>query len=157
MVFNSYGPEDNSAATGARVYYFFPRTRLPDILVQGDFVTVQTATPGVDFTFSRTTGLMTNFSAGNFIEEPVAPTNSGGIQLQLSRGLMLDVGYARGYDPSTKPTASSVFYDGFMHKCSVKNSMLFKYLPDGDIVFNMSDLDLDVFLKRQCPQLVYTL
>jgi hypothetical protein len=157
MVFNSFGPEENATSTGARVYYFFPRTQNPSLIIENESFSIQTASPDVRLKFSKTTGQVLELSTGSVSEDAtVDPKNKGGLQLKNTKGLMLDSGFAMGQDPSALPKNSSVFTDGAGHSCTVVNSKIYKYFGSGDVQFAFTDAELDILLKKLCPQLIYS-
>jgi hypothetical protein len=155
MVFNSYTKEETPQSTGARVYYFFPRSLMPDIQVQNDLVTVQTATPGLTFKFSRLNSSILDFSWGEFKQDPqIDRANHGGLELKNKKGLMLDSGFAFDQDARGLPNQTSVFTDGAGGTCKVQNTSIYNYLPGDEVQFKFKDdASLSKFLKSTCPQL----
>ena len=155
MVFNSYSKDEAPLSTGARVYYFFPRALTPDIQIQGDFVTVQAATPGLTFKFSKIDGKIYDFSWGDFKQDPqIDRSNNGGLELKNKTGLMLDSGFAFDQDARALSNHTSVFFDGTGQSCSVANTSIYNYLADSEIELKFKDdAAVSQFVKSACPHL----
>lgn len=153
MVFNSYGP-GGIDKTGAREFYFFPRTAYPSFEDLGENIKIRTSDPYQFFIMDKENGRFLDFSFGSISEDPiVSATNNGGIEIQ-SQGLILDVGYMQGNSPAADPKRKSVFHDGQGNSCQVQNKEVFRYFGTGDVDFKFEDRDLRTFLKLRCPNLI---
>lgn len=153
MVFNSY--EYSKGTDGARVFYFFPRTRMPNFEKQSNGqIRVQTSSPGVFFDFDQVALRFAGMGGGILTEDPqVRPDNAGGIELKDIQTLWLDVGFKFKGDPSADPSRSSTFRDPEGRRCEVSNSKIFTFTADGDSFFKLNDAELKTFLKTHCPGL----
>lgn len=153
MVFNSYGNGPDSESTGARVYYFFPRTKVPHAYIRGAEIVAETATPGLEFVFDSANQNLKSVSLGKVQEElKVHPGNNGGIEIQELSVLWLDSGFKQGSDPTQDMTRNSVFRDHKNNFCTVKNKEIFAMI-NGSLEFKYSDLDLKKFLSKRCSNL----
>jgi hypothetical protein len=153
MVFNSYGDGPDSESTGARVYYFFPRTKVPHAYIRGSEIVAETATPGLEFVFDSANQNLKSVSLGKVYEEiKVHPGNKGGIEIQELAVLWLDSGFKMGSDPTQDMTRNSVFRDHKNNSCTVKNKEIFAMIS-GSLEFKHSDLDLKKFLAKRCSNL----
>jgi len=151
MVFNSYGEAEGPTMTGARVFYFFPRTQTPDIQATATQVLVKTANPAVTLQIDRKTFAMKGVTNGKVTEDKnVLRTNAGGIELSKMSVLWLDSGFHLGSDPTADETALSTFHDSKNQTCTVKNAELFNYSSSGDVAFKFDDTELSKFLKSRC-------
>jgi len=154
MVFNSYSTSGSPSATGARVFYLFPRVLTPKYTVNSSQFKVSTSAPGIEILFHKNKPRIAGMNGGVIKESSkVSPSNSGGVELSNMKTLYLDVGFRQGQDPSTDPNRSSTFVDSRGQKCALKNHELFKYFSDGDTEFLFSDQELKKFLGQRCPNL----
>lgn len=157
MVFNSYGWGDDSDSTGAREYFFFPRTA--DLSFNWNTQSRQleiTAVSGDQFFFDYEEAQLAGMSKGQVkLATEVNKTNKGGVEILKYQGLLLDGGFKVGSAPTSSSSRNSIFKDAAGTSCTVKNTALFTYESDGDVFFKFSDKDLSVFLKRVCPKLQF--
>lgn len=159
MVFNSFGPGEDSSSTGAREFFLFPRpvgqlSHSWDDSTQR--LTIKNIT-GDEFVFDSRKARLMSITRGNVIvANDVDPKNKGGVEFQDFPGLIMDGGWSLGASPTGKKSNSSVFQDAKGKKCSVKNSELFKYTSTGDNIFKFrSDSGLQSFLKTRCPSITF--
>lgn len=153
MVFNSY--EYDKGTDGARVFYFFPRTRLPSFQKQANGqMMVQTSAPGIFLFYDKVKTRFAGMIGGLLKEDPkVHPQNKGGIELMNVKTLWLDSGFKFKGDPTADPQRHSVFIDLAGKRCEVKNSEIFNFTADGDSNFKMTDAELKSFIRVRCPGL----
>lgn len=156
MVFNSYGDGNGSQYTGARLYYFFPRVQMPNLIVgNNNVVTISTSTPSVQLDFDSQTAKAVYISGGEITEaQEIRPDNKGGVEIDKVNALMLDVGYKAGADPATDLNANSVFKDHLGNSCQVKNNEVFKMNGD-DVEIKFDDAELKKILATRCPTLQF--
>ncbi|MEN0057806.1 MAG: hypothetical protein AAGB31_03140 [Bdellovibrio sp.] len=156
MVFNSFGPGDESVTTGAREFYMFPRKEKQFSHTWNDETRelIITHVTGDVFTFdSQKAELKSIGQAQVKVADKVDPKNRGGVEISQYPGLLLDGGFKLGSSPTGVSTAQSTMKDVLGNTCSVKNSELFRYPAGGDIIFRYTDKALGAFLKKRCPQL----
>lgn len=157
MVFNSFGPGDESSTTGAREFYMFPRVS-NEITYSWDEqnkLLMVVAATGDKFVFdSRKARLISITRANATVANDIIPTNRGGIEINNFQGMMMDGGWALGRSPTSNKNGSSQFKDNAGTTCSIKNSELFRYTSSGDNIFRYKDdVSLQKLLKNRCPQL----
>lgn len=154
MVFNSYGEGANSATTGSREYYFFPRSSPVGLKMDAAAGTIQvTMANGDEVSIDSTTAQIRSSSRGEATVSPrVDPANLGGVEFPRYDGLMLDTGYSRGGSAADKPERQSTFRSAYGQLCRVANREIFAY-ADGDHSFKFNDAELSAFLKKRCPAL----
>lgn len=157
MVFNSYGWGEDSDSTGAREYFFFPRTA--DLSFNWNTQSRQleiTAVSGDQFFFGYEDAQLASMSKAQVKLAPeVNKTNKGGVEILKYQGLLMDGGFRIGSAPTSNRGGSSTFRDAAGASCTVKNTALFKYESDGDLFFKYTDKELSVFLKRVCSKLQF--
>lgn len=154
MVFDSYGKGTNSATTGSREFYFFPRSEKVGLEMDAASGTILvTMANGDAVSIDSTTAQIRSSSRGEVIVSPrVDPANLGGVEFPRYGGLMLDAGYARGRSPSDSRDGQSTFRSAQGQLCRVANREIFAY-ADGDHAFKFDDAGLSAFLKKRCPAL----
>lgn len=152
MVFNSYGEGTNSATTGSREYYFFPRSGKLDLKIDAAAGTIAvTMANGDEVAIDSTTAQIRSMSRGEVAVSPrIDPSNQGGVEFPHYDGLMLDTGYSRGGSAAHSPDRVSTFRTGQGQLCRVVNRELFRY-AGGDHFFKFDDAELSAFLKKRCP------
>lgn len=156
MIFNSFGPGPESETTGAREIYFFPRNVKPLSYEYSpaDKLLAVTTPSGKVFTFNTEKAILVSISGTNFTQDyNVVKGNNGGIQITQNDGFYLDLGFTLGQSPSQNPNRKITFKDTANRTCQVKNSGVFKYTADSDVVFKYNDAQLKTYLKTSCPQL----
>lgn len=154
MVFNSYGPGSVVETTGARTFYMFPRqTDYPQLeILENGYVLVRTQSQH-EFIFNAESFKIDAVSDAAFTEDlNVSKTNKGGLELQLNRGLLLDLGFIMGQNPAEIPNRSVFFKDRNQKSCVIKNKDVFNYRDD-DVYLDMTDAQLKTKLQRQCTKL----
>lgn len=155
LVFNSFGDsEDTAKDTGAREFYFFPRSQTPTLQIDpaAPSVTV-TMVDGGTVTFDPATAQPRSADRGSVtVTGPVDRGNKGGVEFPSYAGLMLDAGFRMGELPSGKPNNDSTFRDAAGRTCTVKNNEVFAY-ANGDRDFKFDDAGLKKFLATRCPAL----
>ncbi|KYG68929.1 hypothetical protein AZI87_06800 [Bdellovibrio bacteriovorus] len=156
MVFNSFGPGDESQTTGAREFYLFPRNTEAFSYEWKDDTRelIVTHVTGDKFVFESKKARLKSITRANVIvADYVEPSNRGGIEITNFQGIILDGGFKLGSPPTSNSNASSVFRDVNNTSCSVKNSELFKYTSDGDIYLKYNDKAMLTFIQKRCPKL----
>jgi len=156
MVFNSYGEGPDSTHTGARVFHFFPRGRVPhaEVLNSGELI-IMTANPNVHFIMASNSGIWAlNQPHGRIIEAPrIARNNQGGVEFLGFPMLILDSGFQLGRDPRDS-NKTSTFQDPSGQTCIVPNTEVFRYSPSGSIDIKFEDdQSLLVYLRKRCSNL----
>jgi len=156
MVFNSYGDgEGNPNLTSAREFFFFPRRGAPDLAmdVAAKTVTVRMGDGG-RVNFNPATAQIASLERGAVtVASRIDPADRGGVEIPRYVGLMLDAGFRLGESPSGRPKADSTFRDAAGRTCTVQNSEIFNYTPDGDHAFKFTDAQLSAWLSTRCPGL----
>ncbi|WP_415063620.1 hypothetical protein [Bdellovibrio sp.] len=157
MVFNSYGPGDESQTTAAREFFMFPRP-LSDIKFKWNFDAQElevTHVTGDKFIFDTRKARLKSISGAASVKvaDYVEPGNRGGVEITNYQGLLLDGGFKIGSAPTGNASNSSVMKDSVGKTCSIRNSELFKYTSDGDVIFKYSENTFPAFIKKRCPQL----
>lgn len=152
MVFNSYGEGSNSATTGSREFYFFPRSGKLDLKMDAAAGTITvTMADGDEVAIDSTTAQIRSISRAEVAVAPkIDPSNQGGVEVSRFDGLMLDTGYSRGGSAANSPDRPSTFRSGQGQLCRVTNREIFKY-AGGDHFFKFDDAELSAFLKKRCP------
>lgn len=156
MVFNSYGPGDESKTTAAREFYMFPRINEGFTYSWDDNARELTLinVTGDKVIFDSKKGRLKSISGGTVtVADYVEPANRGGVEISNYQGLILDGGFKIGSAPTGNPSGSSFMKDVKGTQCKLKNSEVFKYTSGGDVVFKYSDKTLIPFLKQRCPNL----
>jgi len=156
MIFNSFGPGPESETTGAREYYFFPRN-VASLGYTYDSSTQRlsvTNPSGKIFVFNTEKAILVSIS-GTVVSQDynVDIANNGGIEIHQNDGIYLDLGFTLGQSPSQSSTRKVTFKDRSGQTCQVKNSQIFRYTADSDVIFKYSDAALTRFLSKTCPQL----
>lgn len=155
MVFNSFGPGENSNSTGAREFYFFPRGpgKLDVSYDSNNKELTVKISDEMYFIFDTQTAQIKSVAKGQVEVAPiVSPKNSGGVEFKNFGGLLMDVGFTVGRSPSERAQAKSIFKDHRGQTCSVINKEVFNY-NNGEVDFKWNDNQLKDFLKLTCPQL----
>lgn len=154
MVFNSYGPEEGSNSTGARVYYFFPRDQKPHGYENETGLIFESSSSRASILTDSNNGRILEIKGSKFLEaDKVSRDNKGGLEIYSHHSLWLDLGFAIGQDPSMKPNADAIFHDENGASCVVKMKELHDY-PNHDVRFKFKkDSELVAFLKVRCPGL----
>lgn len=156
MVFNSYGDgEGNPNLTSAREFFFFPRRGAPELAMDVSAKTVSVRMgDGGRVNFNPATAQIASLERGAVaVASRIDPADRGGVEIPRYVGLMLDAGFRLGESPSGRPKADSTFRDAAGRTCTVQNSEIFNYTPDGDHAFKFSDAELSVWLAARCPGL----
>lgn len=156
MVFNSYGFGNSASDSGARMYTFFPRKKLPMFTEKTEEVEVRTANPQVSFSFSKTKVALTGSRGATFFEDfNVTPYNKGGLEVKIQKGILLDAGFSLGMDPRANKKGRSKFTDGKGNECTFNNTELFSVSEEGDVLFKRTDQELKELLNKTCPQIQF--
>ncbi len=156
MVFNSYGPGDESQTTSAREFYLFPRVKenfsytWNDSINELEFINVT----GDKIIFDSRKGRLKSISGGNVtVADYIEPTNRGGIEITNYKGLILDGGFKIGSAPTGDSSGTSTMTDVLGNTCKLKNTEVFTYSSNGDVIFKFTDKALATYLKTRCKNL----
>lgn len=158
MIFNSFGPGDESQTTGAREFFMFPRVQIAPTYEWNDETRrlIITTVNGNKAYFDYEDAELVEMSGANIKRaSSIVPGNRGGIEILNYQGLLLDGGFKMGSAPTGNSRANSTFTDRTGKTCKVQNYELFKYTSDGDVIFKHSDKGLQSLLKSRCPQLTF--
>lgn len=159
MIFDSFGPGDESTMTAAREFYLFPRLENQGLSYKYDAgsKTIAVTTPfGKVFTFDTQKTILKSISGSEVaIDHNVKPDRRGGLEFTKNDGLFLDVGYKVGQSPSQNPDNKIVFKDSQKRSCVVTNADVFDYTANQDAVLKFTDSQLRTFLKSRCPGLSF--
>lgn len=154
MIFNNYGP---NGEFGVRDFIFFPRSQSNVRFQWNDnldelYITHVT---GDVFTFDARTASLKSFSGGDVkVAKKVSKSNNGGVEFSGYKNLLMDVGFTLNQDPSENVSAMSRITSA-SGTCSLKNTNIFQYKSDGDIVFKYrTDKDFYAYLKNVCPKIL---
>ncbi|UXR63499.1 hypothetical protein EZJ49_10475 [Bdellovibrio bacteriovorus] len=156
MIFNSFGPGDESQTTGAREFFMFPRVQSTPTYEWNDETRRLTVTTvnGNRASFDYEDAELVEMTGATIKRaSSIVPGNRGGIEILNYQGLLLDGGFKMGSAPTGNSRANSIFTDRTGKTCKVQNYELFKYTSDGDVIFKHSDKGLQSLLKSRCPQL----
>ncbi|KHD87280.1 MAG: hypothetical protein OM95_15155 [Bdellovibrio sp. ArHS] len=156
MVFNSYGPGEESKTTAAREFYMFPRVSETFSYEWNDDTRELTVThvTGDKFVFESKKARLKSISRANVsVADYVEATNRGGIEISNFQGLLLDGGFKMGSSPTANPNANSVMKDVNNSACTLKNTEIFKYTTDGESYLRYRDQALIAFVQKRCPKL----
>lgn len=154
MVFNSFGYGNEAVTTGAREFYFFPRTS--KAMTYGiDPKTKRLNVPFTNkdiFSFDQKKAQLTSVGNGKVqITSAIDPANRGGVEFPAYKGLMLDAGFRIGGSPSGLPKEKSTFRDAAGNTCTVTNKEVFVAVGVDDMRFAMTDAELKIWLAQHCP------
>lgn len=156
MIFDSLGNGPESEATGAREFYFFPR-KTNEVTYHYDSPSqiLRVKTPsGKVFVFNTKKAILVSASNSTLaIDYEVNGKNNGGLEFIKNDGFYLDLGYKIGQSPSQDPKRKVSFKDTNKNSCVVKNSDIFNYTLDQDVIFKYQDAQLLEFLKTTCPNI----
>ena len=156
MVFNSYGPGDESKTTAAREFRFFPRGKR-DMTYSHDAATsrLSVTTPsGKVFVFNSQKGILVSISGSKITQDyNINPNNKGGIEIVSNDGLLLDGGFTVGQSPSQNPKRKLTFRDTRGQECQLANGDVYRYSSDGDVFFRYDDAQLKSYMQSRCSNL----
>lgn len=157
MIFNSYGPGDESVTTGAREFVFPAlKQSIPSYEVLSDGNVQINHVSGEKFIFNSDTGELISISNANFKNlASIKPANRGGIEiLSITSSIFIDHGFKLGSSPSGSRSAYSKIQDSKSNKCTVQNNELYDYDNSGDTNFKFPDAaSLKKFINKRCPKL----
>jgi hypothetical protein len=156
MIFNSFGQGPESDTTGAREFYLFPRDVKPlSYDYDGANKRLAVTTPsGKVFTFNTEKAILVSITGTAFSQDyNIVKGNNGGIEITQNDGFYLDLGFTMGQSPSQNSARKVTFKDIQGNTCQVKNSQIFKYTVDSDVIFKYNDAQLKTFLRSSCPNL----
>lgn len=152
MVFNSFGPGPIATSTGARVFHFFPRERFPQVSATSHALQIEMSSNFNSVHFDPFSEKVLSSQGMIWKVNPkVNSENQGGVEIEISKGLLLDSGFKLGEDPTSDLTRNSIMIDPQGRTCRLKNSELFKVDSLGESNFRFSDKQLITFLSKKCP------
>jgi hypothetical protein len=145
--------ERDSAVSGTRAFFLFPRPRRLTLepQVQGGHVTVRLDPVRVVQIDSR--GLITQITGAVIQQAPeVLGTTEGGVTFKRFDGVVLDAGWGKGEVAFKKyPQAESTFTDRGGRTCAAPNREVFNYRdPFRPVLAFESDPELARFLGARC-------
>jgi hypothetical protein len=152
MVFMSFDDSWGSDSTGAREYYFFPRTARP----AADFDAaaprlVATLPNGDALTFDPAAATAVSLGRGALtVDSRVDRSLRDGTDIPSYDGLLLDLGFAFGHSPASEKKRVVTFRSAQGQLCRVRNEEIFVY-SGGDHDFKFDDAALSAWLKSRCP------
>jgi hypothetical protein len=151
MVFNSFGNGPESQSTGAREFYFFPRTREVDFSVDPRSKDVIVHAPnGDDFIFAAGTAEIKSMGRGHLtVDHKISPGNNGGVEISNYKGLWLDLGFALGHSPAQEPERQVSFHNSAGGTCNVHVKDIFTQVND-EPMLRFSDQELIDYLNYRC-------
>ncbi|MEK2647257.1 hypothetical protein [Bdellovibrio sp. BCCA] len=158
MVFNSFGPGDESKTTAAREFFMFPRASEAYSYKWDDNARELEVThvTGDKFVFDTKKARLKSVTRANVkVADYIEPNNRGGVEVSNFQGLLVDSGFRVGNSPTSNSNGSSLIKDAAGKSCTVKNYELFKYTSDGDVIFKFDDKALSAFLQKRCSQLKF--
>lgn len=155
LIFSSYGPgEDVARLTSAREYYFFPRRQAPTLHMDEAAGTVSvTGVDGRAVVIDPATAQIASLDGDIIVSPVVDPAVRGGVDITRYAGLLLDIGYRQGGQPSGRRNNNSTFRAPHGQTCTVRNDEVFTYTPDGEHEFKFDDAALKTFLATRCPNI----
>lgn len=156
LVFNSLNESEDSQATAAREFYFFPRLNGAPTYTwnEAERRLEVTGTNGDVFYFDYETAQITGMGRGQVSVSPdIKKENRGGVEILNYKGLVLDAGFAIGHSPTSVSSGPAVFRSQNGNQCHLVVRDLFETKASQDVEFKYSDADLVPFLHSRCPQL----
>lgn len=155
MVFNSFGDGPSSTHTGARVFYFYPKLTKLDLNIVNDDVEVTTVS-GHKLTFDHVQIDLTEITDGQVqVATEVNPNNEGGVEFELDRSYLLDMGFKLGNTPAWDLTRSSTFKNSHGDTCTFKNRELFYKANDEVYPRYTDDNKLKSVIRSKCPNFTF--
>jgi len=88
------------------------------------------------------------------VDYDINANNNGGIDITKNDGFYLDAGFKLGQSPTQNPSRKIAFRDAAGNSCLVKNSEVFKYTADQDVIMKFNDAQTKTFLARRCKNLI---
>jgi hypothetical protein len=146
-------PDRDSAVSGTRAFFLFPRPRWLKLepSVDGGRVTVRLDPIRIVVVDSR--GLLSHITGAVIEQEPdVTAMSRGGVTFKRFEGVVLDAGWDRGEVAFRKrPEAESTFTDRGGRDCRAPNREIFSYVDRRHPTLAFaSDLELSRFLVARC-------
>ncbi len=152
MVFNSFGQGTSSQFTGAREYYFFPRTANQisfDVLESKKILTV-TMPNQKKLSFKYDTAEFKELESAQVkIDNSIEINNRGGVEILSYNGVYMDCGFQMGQSPIANPFRFCQFVDAKRHTCRVQNQQVINYYDNGEISLR-SDQEIKDYVLRSC-------
>ncbi len=155
MIFNSFGDGPSSTHTGARVYYFYPKQSALDLRLDQDDVVV-TMVSGHELIFDASQVELAAMSEAKVVvDSEIRPDNEGGVEIELDRSYLLDMGFKLGNTPEWDLSRPSVFRNSRGQACRFKNRELF-YKKDDEVYPRYSDdRKLQSVISSKCPHFIF--
>lgn len=155
MVFNSFGQGPSSTHTGARVFYFYPKQKALDLRIENDDVVV-TMVSGHELTFDHSQIELAEVSEARVtVAQEVRPDNNGGVEIELDRSYLLDMGFKLGNTPAWDLSRHSVFKNARAQTCRFKNRELFYKKNDEVYPRYPDDRKLQSVVSSKCPHFLF--
>jgi hypothetical protein len=146
-------PDRDSAVSGTRAFFLFPRPRWLTLEPRTDAGRVTVRLDPVRIVEVDARGLLSQMTGAVIEQEPgVTGTTRGGITFKRFEGVVLDAGWGRGEVAFRKqPDAESTFTDRGGRECRAPNREIFSYRDrlHPTLLFG-SDLELSRFLVARC-------
>lgn len=152
MVFMSFDDAWGADSTGAREYYFFPRSSRPAVDFDAANPRVSATLPNGDsLSFDPAAATASAIGRGTLTVDPrVDRSLRDGTDISSYDGLLLDLGFAFGHSPASEKKRVVTFRSAQGQLCRVKNEEIFVY-ANGDHSFKYDDAALSAWLKTRCP------
>ncbi len=155
MVFNSFGDGPSATHTGARVFYFYPKIAPLDLRLDNDNVVV-TMVSGHELVFDHILLDLAQISEGSVqVATGVHPANQGGVEIELDRSYMLDMGFKLGNTPAWDLTRTSTFRNSRGESCTFRNSELFYKKNDEVYPRYTNDQKLQSVIRSKCRSFAF--
>lgn len=156
QVFNSFEAQNGQPLSGARTYFLFPRTGLPDFhFSEGDHRLTITLSDQSTLIFSTETTRAVDWDYAFTEAHKVDRKNRGGFEITTSKSLILDTGWAFRKPAYTIKSGKSEFRDHQGNHCTLPNQDLFIYGGYDPKFRFANDSDLRKFLTERCPLLSF--
>lgn len=154
LIFINYGNFDSELRFGTREFYFLPKKKkFPEFRWDDDKGALEiTMVNGQKAYFHYSDAQLASISQAKVsISADLHPRSKGGISIQVNEGLLLDTGFSLDHLSSQEKIRASEFTDKKGHSCKILNRSIFTYLPNGDVLFGLSNDELKSLLAIKCP------
>jgi hypothetical protein len=146
-------PDRDSAVSGTRAFFLFPRPRRLELEPQAPQGVVTVRLDPVRTVQISPQGLISQMTGAVIHQDPeVLGTTEGGVTFRRFEGVVLDAGWGKGEVAFRKdPDGESIFTDRAGRRCAVPNRSIFDYQDRYRPVLAFgSDPELARFLGARC-------